>query len=532
MGTSRKFQRNALSNWKTFIVLFISVALVSASPNSYSVQPNDVPANNANAASKGDNSQGQGNQGQGNQDRGKSDEEHGKGAGHNGRDKANNINLNKVVALNLILNVKPTKEVEARLSKFGNVTSVVDEINAVTIRTKYGQIASLMKLGIVTSYNEDADRAADPTFENPDVGAATFNGASGTWNLDMINVTEGSGESTTRVISQTGEGTYVAVLDTGLLKNWRAYFHESSIATGYAIAFGGGGGEQGTVSTQPNKWERDQDSHGTHVTSTILGFNQPTRSINGVAPDTKVIPVKVLGQSGSGWSSVVAAGIVYVANLKRGPLSNSPVVINMSLGGPVLDAMEKEAIDYAIASGVIVVASAGNSGTQGMGYPGAYAPVISVAAAGWSGEWSDVPAPGSWWRSLDVAENGTANAYITSFSSRELSGQQLDVAAPGSWIVGPYQTNGQYSWYFLGGTSMASPHVAGLVALMMQKNKTMSQGTVESKLKSSATPFATSSSMIRSYTGGPLAPISWGSDATGSGLVNAATALASVTALP
>ena len=59
----------------------------------------------------------------------------------------------------------------------------------------------------------------------------------------------------------------------------------------------------------------------------------------------------------------------------------------MSLGGPSLDAMEKAAIDYAIGKGVIIVASAGNEGEAGMGYPGAYAPVISVAAAGWVGEW-------------------------------------------------------------------------------------------------------------------------------------------------
>jgi subtilisin family serine protease len=530
MGTLKKFQGNKSINWQTFIVLSVSLILISTSTNSYSASPKADPANiQDNGASKGNNGVGQLDQ-----NRGKSDEVHGKASDNNGKGngKVNHLNLNQAVALNLVLNTKPTKAVEAQLSKFGNVTSVIDEINAVTIRTKYGQIPSLLKLGIVKSYNEDAERALDPLIENSNVGSASFSGDSGTWNLDMINVTEGSGGSTSRVVTQTGAGSYVAVIDTGLLKNWRAYFNESSIATEYAIAFGGGGGDQGTVSTQPNKWERDQDSHGTHVASTILGFNQPTRTLTGVAPDAKIIPVKVLGQNGSGWSSVVAAGIVYVANLKRGPLSSSPVVINMSLGGPSLDAIEKEAIDYAVDNGVIVVASAGNSGTAGMGYPGAYAPVISVAASGWSGEWSEVPAPGSWWRSLDVAENGTTDAYITSFSSRQLADQQLDVAAPGSWIVGPYQTNGQYSWYFLGGTSMASPHVAGLVALMMQKNRSMSQATVESKLKSSATPFAASSSMIRSYTGGPLSPISWGSDATGSGMVNAITALASVSALP
>ncbi len=194
-----------------------------------------------------------------------------------------------------------------------------------------------------------------------------------------------------------------------------------------------------------------------------------------------VIPVKVLNQNGSGWSSVIARGIVYVADLKAGPLANSPVVINMSLGGPTLEVMEAAAIDYAISKGVIIVASAGNEGLEGMGYPGAYEPVISVAASGWTGEWVGGR---TWWYTGDVADPTNPNDYyITDFSSRELAGQDLDVAAPGSWVVGPYQTNsGQLSYYFLGGTSMASPHVAGIAALMMQKDPSLTQVEIEEKL--------------------------------------------------
>ncbi len=99
------------------------------------------------------------------------------------------------------------------------------------------------------------------------------------------------------------------------------------------------------------------------------------------------------------------------------------------------------------------------------GYPGACAPVISVAASGWVGEWSPL-GNRSWWWNLDDPELGTSDLYyITDFSSRAVTpDQDLDVAAPGSWIVGPYQLQlGQLSYYFLGGTSMASPHVAGVV---------------------------------------------------------------------
>jgi subtilisin family serine protease len=293
------------------------------------------------------------------------------------------------------------------------------------------------------------------------------------------------------------------------------------------MCFGGGGGEKGNVSSPTNKWEHDNNSHGTHVTSTILGYSLGGTPINGVAPMATVIPVKVLNQNGSGWSSVVARGITYVGDLKAGPLADYPVVINMSLGGPELDTMEKAAIDYAIAQGVIIVASAGNEGAAGMGYPGAYPPVISVAASGWVFEWAG---GGSWWTKNVADPTSPADFYITDFSSRELDGQELDVAAPGSWIVGPYQKNSgssaaSISYYFLGGTSMASPHVAGIVALMLDKNPSMTAGQAESILKSHAIALPPGTRLVDDGSGTKV-PYSWGVDATGAGLVDAAAALA------
>jgi len=420
------------------------------------------------------------------------------------------------VGVNVLLNTDATPSVLKSLGKYGSVLSVISEIDALTMKVKISDIPVLEALPFVESVGYDAERTIAPI---DTVEATDFSGGRSTWNLDAINVTNhGQG----RTVAYDGTGVYVAVLDTGLVGGWRQYFPEERIAVDLARSFGGGGGLSGNVSSQPNKWGSDVNSHGTHVTSTIIGYNLNGTAINGAAPNATIIPVKVLNQNGRGWSSVIAAGITYVANLKLGVLADYPVVINMSLGGSVLDAVEKAAIDYAIAAGVIIVASAGNSGEAGMGYPGAYDPVISVAASGWTGEWLS----GAWWRTDDVSDPINPNDfYITDFSSREKQGQFLDVAAPGSWIVGAYMVNsGQIGYYFLGGTSMASPHVAGVVALLAQKDPTLTAPEAEALLESTAIPLGGGTRDIFDPNVGPTT-ISWGADAAGFGLVDAAAAL-------
>lgn len=422
------------------------------------------------------------------------------------------------IGINVLLNTPVSSAIITDLKKHGAVQSTIEDLNAVTMKVKTDELAVIKTLPYVYAANPDQVRNGAPI---DTMDAENFTDGINTWDMDAINVTDYvSGK---RVVPYDGTGVYVAVLDTGLVDSWRQYFPDERIASEYAISFGGGGGEVGTVSSQPYKWQHDQDSHGTHVTSTILGYYQRGVAVNGVAPKANIIPVKVLNQNGSGWSSVVAAGINYVTELKKGPLASYPVVINMSLGGPDLDVMEKAAIDAAVEAGVIIVAAAGNEGAAGMGYPGAYAPVISVAASGWVGEWVNGRA---WWNNSDVADpTDAADFYITDFSSRCLAGQDLDVAAPGSWIVGPYQKNsGQLSYYFLGGTSMASPHVAGIVALMAQKNHSLTAEQAELILENTATYLPAGSRTILDGNGGNVT-VSWGDDAAGAGLVNAQKAL-------
>lgn len=428
------------------------------------------------------------------------------------------------IGVNVLLNTDPTPAILARLGAYGTVREVLVEIDAVTLRTRESQLAAVRALPFVLAANPDAERKGAPV---DTVSATNFANGRSTWDQDAVDVTDlGQG----RTIQYDGSGIYVAVLDTGLLDSWRQYFPQERIAAQFAKAFNGGGGEQGNVSEPPNKWEHDQNSHGTHVTSSILGYSLNGIPINGTAPLATVIPVKVLNQNGSGWSSVVAAGIVYVADLKAsGALGDAPVVINMSLGGSALDAVEKAAIDHAIAEGVVIVASAGNGGEAGMGYPGAYEPVVSVAASGWNGQWKPGADgnPNNWWNADDVPNpTSVADFHIAEFSSRELTGQDLDVAAPGSWVVGPYQLqSGNTSYFYLSGTSMASPHVAGIAALMLQKNPTLVQADVEDILETAALPMGEGCALL-SLPGGTSEGVCWGENATGEGLITAANALA------
>jgi len=429
---------------------------------------------------------------------------------------------NKNIGINVLLNTELSDPVLADLGTHGKVRDLIPAINALTMQVRESELEVVRALPYVEAANPDSERKAAPV---DTVAVTDFMDGLSTWDQDAINVTDfGAG----RTLSEyDGSGVYVAVLDTGLVDVWRAFFPQERIAEKYAKSFGGGGNEAGNVSEQPNKWEHDQNSHGTHVTSTILGYSLFGTQINGVAPMATIIPVKVLNQNGSGWSSMIAAGITYIADLKLNELADYPVVINMSLGGSELDAIEKAAIDYAVDAGVIIVASAGNEGTAGMGYPGAYAPVISVAASGWVGEWT---ATGSWWRTLNVPDPTDINDYyITDFSSRQKTGQDLDVAAPGSWVVGPYKTNSgmSLSYYYLGGTSMASPHVAGIAALMAQKVPSLNAAAVELALESAAIPLPAGCRDIFDPNVGPT-EICWGADATGAGLITADAALTAV----
>ena len=431
-------------------------------------------------------------------------------------------NLNQPLDINVLLVGPPTPAQPIELATFGNIQDEMAELNAVLMRASAGDLPAIQALPYVLAANPDQERDGSPVDA---VAVSNFSGGFNTWNLDAINVTNLQ-PGPDRTTTFTGNGVYIGVLDTGLLDSWRIYFPQERIASQFGIAFQG---RSPNSNAQPtNIWEHDQNSHGTHVTSTILGYQIGAATINGVAPRATVIPVKVLNQNGSGWSSAIARGILYITALHTGPLAGHPMVINMSLGGGGLDALERAAIDFAIAHGVIIVAAAGNGGNAGMSFPGAYAPVISAGASGWIGEWTP-PGNGNWWFNRQVAEPTVASDfYVARFSGRARPGQDLDVLAPGSWVVGPFQLNSgnlRPSYFFLGGTSMATPHIAGIVALMAEKDPALTASQAESILEATAIPLPAASRTIFTPSGATTT-VSWGANATGAGLATADAALA------
>ena len=427
------------------------------------------------------------------------------------------------IGVNILLTSHVNEDILAELGHYGRVSSVLAEINAVTLVAARSDLAAIQALPFVAAANADVELAGAPI---DTVEPASFADGMSLWNTDAINVTDAGA----RVQPLDGTGVYIAVIDSGLVDTWRRYFPEQRIASEYARAFTGGGGELGggsigEVASAMNMWEHDQNGHGMAVTSAILGFQfRPGVFFNGAAPGASVIPVKVSRQhesrgGGGAWTSVVSHGIVYVANLKAGPLAAHPVIINLSLGSPWPDAMELAAIRYAISKGVVVFAAAGNYGTRGMIWPAAYPEVISVASVGWTQfAWQQ-------WYASDVPDPAAAeDFYVAASSSRPLAGQELDIAAPGALIVSPYQFDSGNTPTFViwGGTSFASPQTAGIAALMLQKNPALTSVEIESILESTALPLPAGCRAVRDVA----APVCWTAEAAGAGLVTADAALA------
>ena len=238
-----------------------------------------------------------------------------------------------------------------------------------------------------------------------------------------------------------GKGVRVAIIDTG-------------IDTGHPDLVGQvDGGYSAITKSEATEAYQDDNGHGTHVAGTVAG-KKDDKGVVGVAPLARLYAVKVLDADGSGNMSDVIDGIVWAA-------SNDMQVANMSLGAPFGSETMLRALRFAKGRGTIVVAAAGNSSGGPVGYPGAYPETIAVASA-------------------------DSEDKFSPFSSK---GAEVDFIAPGSDIVSAKMGGGFASY---SGTSMAAPHVAGLVALTVSQGWTGLSGPdgVMAQLKKAAKPVA------------------------------------------
>lgn len=226
----------------------------------------------------------------------------------------------------------------------------------------------------------------------------------------------------------TGAGVTVAVIDSGVQADHPDL--AGQVVAGPAFLDGG--------TETPGGGGVDPSGHGTHVAGTIAALTGNGIGVAAVAPDATILAVRVLDAEGNGWSTDVAKGINHAVDL-------GVEVINLSLGSTSRSGAIRTAVDRAWDQGVAVVAAAGNTpNCSNPCWPGAEPKTIAVAAH-------------------------TPNRQTATFS---VNGSWLDVSAPGTGIISTYPTGTGYA--ASNGTSMASPHVAGLSALMLATDPTLS----------------------------------------------------------
>jgi subtilisin family serine protease len=212
----------------------------------------------------------------------------------------------------------------------------------------------------------------------------------------------------------------------------------------------------------------DENGHGTHVAGTI-GALDNDYGVVGVAPGVKLVAVRVLGADGSGYLSDIIKGIDYVtAN------AGSIAVANMSLGGTGVSSAYRTAFQNSVAAGVVYTVAAGNSGKDIYGrdgnfgtrddfIPAAYPEVATISAmADSDGEPGGSGATTSYGADDSFASFSNYSRYVVSGNPVSSPGAAIDLILPGVSILSTYK-NGGYAT--MSGTSMASPHAAGLAAL-------------------------------------------------------------------
>jgi len=241
----------------------------------------------------------------------------------------------------------------------------------------------------------------------------------------------------------------VCIMDTGYEGN-----HED--LNPYTSALITGSDNDGAGNDTGNWWQPGHN-HGTHVAGTIGALGNNGRGVTSVNPSglLKIHNVKVFNNSGTwGYGSDLVRGVGQCQ-------AAGSQVINMSLGGSASSNAERTAFQNAASAGVLSIAAAGNSGNSSLSYPASYDAVVSVAAV----------------------DSGKNKASFSQYNS------QVEIAAPGVGVNSTVLNNGYSS---MSGTSMASPHVAGVAALVWSHHTQCSAAQVRAAMGSTAQDLGTS----------------------------------------
>lgn len=383
---------------------------------------------------------------------------------------------------------------EEQLSAYGEIVSIIPEIGQVVIKPKDSKsVANLYKLSQVLAVVPDLNfKWIEPdkfiTVANPPSIGNDETYFKYQWGMDAINAPE-AWEA-----GYTGEKARVFILDNGidadhpdLSTNLKAYLCKSFVP------------DEGYIVKDKLKF-----NHGTHVAGIVAAADNGLGVI-GVAPNAEIVAVKVLTEAeGSGAFSWINAGIVYAAD-------NGADVINMSLGATFarngfylengilhkipavyiqnLILAQQRAVNYAFRNGAVIVTSAGNEGSNYDGnafifkIPAELQNVIAVSAT----------APDYWYGDLKggiIPNLDVPSSYI------DYGKSLVDLAAPGGdfdyyelpeWYQDMVLSSVPGGWSWAAGTSMASPHVAGVAALIIGKNNgQMDPGEVMKQLLKTA----------------------------------------------
>ena len=293
-------------------------------------------------------------------------------------------------------------------------------LNGVLVDASKKQIHTLLSNPNVKYIEQDQIVSVTPLIDTKaDQGNAI-------WGLDRVDQTDLPLNSNYHY-DYDGSGVTAYVIDTGVLISHNEFGNRAS--HGYDF-----------IDNDNNA--TDCNGHGTHVAGTVGGNSY------GVAKNVNVVGVRVLGCNGSGSNSGVIAGINWVKNNASGPS-----VANMSLGGGASQATD-DAVNNAVASGISFVVAAGNDNRSACNYsPARAANAITVGST-------------------------TSSDGRSSFSNY---GNCLDIYAPGSSIKSAWY-NSNSATNTISGTSMASPHVAGAVALYLDQNPSLSPSQIDSLL--------------------------------------------------